>query len=337
MRGRGRQLAVIGLVLLAAACHKREKSSATTTTSANEPATKAASGGTDERLPAALTDGPPPLLAPMVKFLPADGLRAPASIIHDEASDAYLVSNMDGPPTADDGKGFISKLSPDGKKILARWIESGKNKVVLNAPKGMALRGDELWVADLDKVRIFHRILGIPLGEVEVPGAKFLADVTLSPDGAILVSDAALKANARGELEESGTGAVYAIYRDKTTTSLNLVVKDLHGPKALFAMPDKTWTVAFGSGDVLSIDAVRKLGDVQRLPRGELEGIVAVDDDLLVASRAANAIFQGRPNGKWRILVGDVKSPGDIGFDRKRRRLLVPLVTEDEVRVYGSR
>ena len=30
-----------------------------------------------------------------------------------------------------------------------------------------------------------------------------------------------------------------------------------------------------------------------------------------------------------------MKSPADIGYDRKRGRVLVPLLTEDEVRIYG--
>ena len=240
-RGRTRYIGLIVVALLAAGCKKRDKPGAATTTSATQPAATIASHADENSPPAALAEGPPPLLAPLLKFLPADGLRGPASVIHDEASDVYLLSNMDGSPAAADGKGFISKLSPDGKKILTRWIESGKNNVVLNAPKGMALRGDELYVADIDTVRIFHRGTGAPLGEVQIPGSKFLADVTVGPDGGILVSDAGLKANAKGDgLEESGTDAVYVIYRDRRSTNISLVAKaPLAGPTGLFATRDK--------------------------------------------------------------------------------------------------
>ena len=341
MRGRGGHIGLIVLALLVAGCRKGDKAGVATTTSATPattPAAKTASNADDKPAPP-VAEGAPPLTTPALKFLPADGLRGPAAVIHDEAADVYLVSNVDGRPVAADGKGFISKLAPDGKKILPRWIEGGKNKVVLNAPKGMALRGDELFVADIDHVRIFHRRTGAPLGEVEITGSKFLAGVVLAPDGAILVSDAGLKANAAGDgLEPSGTDAVYAIYKDAKSTSISLVAKQsLAGPKGLFATRDKIWAVASRSGEIFSIDGPGKTDDFQKLPAADLEGLVIVGDELLVSSRAANAIFHGKPKGDWRIAIGDLKSPGGIGYDRKRSRLLVPLVTEDEVRIYDPR
>ena len=339
--GRWGHIGLIALALLAAGCRKGEKAGVATTTSATPgktPAPKVTSNADDKPAPA-VAEGAPPLTTPRFKFLPADGLRGPAAVIHDEAADVYLVSNVDGPPLAADGKGFISKLSPDGKKILPRWIEGGKNKVVLNAPKGMALRGDELFVADIDHVRMFHRTTGAPLGEVRITGSQFLAGAVLAPDGAILVSDAGLKASAHGDgLEPSGTDSVYAIYKNAKSTSISLVVnQSLAGPKGLFATRDKIWAVASRSGEVFSIDGPGRVDDFQKLPAADLEGLVVVGDELIVSSRAASAIFHGKPKGPWRIAIGDVKSPGNIGYDRKRSRLLVPLITEDEVRIYDPR
>ena len=338
--GRGRTLHIgmllALLALLVAGCKKRHAPrSTTTTTSATEPAEKSAATGAEQRTPPVLADGPPPLTAPLLKFLPADGLRGPASVIHDEASDAYFVSNIDGPLLAADGKGFISKLAPNGKKILPRWIEGGKNRVVLNAPKGMALRGDELWVADIDTVRIFHRPTGLPLAEVKIPGAKALDGLTLGSDGGMLVSDAGLKATRDG-LEQSGTDAIFVIYKDRSTTNITLVAKDrLASPRGLFATDDKVWSVSGRSGEIFAIAGNGKVGDFEKLPSGGLQGIVAVGDELLVSSQDARAIFHGKPKDRWRVIIGDVQSPGGIGYDRKRGRVLVPMTTEDEVRVYG--
>ncbi|HVH41756.1 MAG TPA: hypothetical protein VM925_05415 [Labilithrix sp.] len=333
-RDRKQHIGLIVIALLAAGCEKRHKPGSTTTSAATKPAEKTASSPDAKRPPFAA--GAPPLLEPVLKFLPADGLRGPASVIHDEASDVYLSSNVDGGPVDADGRAFISKLAPDGRKVLARWIEGGKNKVVLNAPRGMALRGDELYVADIDTVRIFDRRTGAPMDAVKIPGTKFLSDVTVAPDGSILVSDGGLSANAGGnDLEVSGTGTVYAIYRDRHVTNINFVAKEtLASPTALFATPDRIWSVSSRTGELFWIDAHGKLNDIQKLPEGALEGIVAVGDELLVSSRAASAILRGRLNGKWRIAIGDVRSPADIGYDRTRRRVLVPLFTEDEVRIY---
>ena len=336
-RTRTRRVGLIALALLAVGCHKREKPGVTTTTAAREPAAKVASAPEDEkkRVPTDLVEGPPPLLTPVIKFLPVDGLRGPAAVIHDEASDAYLVSNVDGRPTAVDGNGFISKLSPDGKKILRRWIEGGKNNVILNAPKGMALRGNELWVTDIDTVRIFHRVAGAPLGEIQVPGTKYLTDAALGPDGCILVSDVGLKARDDGSgFEESGSDSVYAIYKDRQSTNIVLVAKNyVAGPSALLPTDKKLWAVSRG-GELFSIDLQGKREDIQKLPAGDLGGLVPLGDELLVSSRAANAIYRGTLRGNWWVAIGDLKSPGNLTYDRKRGRVIVPLSSEDEVRVY---
>src|SRR5690606_27487599 len=90
------------------------------------------------------------------------------------------------------GKGFISRITPDGVVATLKWIESGKNKVKLDSPKGMAILDDRLWVADIDDVRIFDRKTGAPMGEVKIPGASDLNDLTVV-DGRVLVSDTGMK------------------------------------------------------------------------------------------------------------------------------------------------
>lgn len=344
VRGRTLCIGVVTLVLLAAGCQRRERRPGITTTSAATVATTTtiAAVNRDGKRPAAAPTALPPLTEPVITFLPPDGLRAPAAIIHDEQADAYLLSNVDGAPVAADGKGFISKLDPDGKRIMTRWIESGRNNVVLNAPKGMAIRDDELYVADIDTVRIFHRITGAPLGEVKVPGSKYLHSVSIAPDRGIVISDTGLNANAEGmlltpeEREESGTDSVYVIYADAKNVRTLLIAKP-SGPTGLLATESKLWTTGGRNGELFSIDNKGKIVDVEKLPDVALEGIVAVDGDLFVSSRAASAIYRGKPGGPWRIAVGDVKSAGNIGYDYKRGRLLVPLSTEDEVRVYAIR
>src|SRR5256886_13499427 len=47
----------------------------------------------------------------------------------------------------------ISRVRPDGAVENLKFIEGGHNGVTLHAPKGLALLGDTLWVADIDVVR----------------------------------------------------------------------------------------------------------------------------------------------------------------------------------------
>ncbi len=335
-RGRHGYIGVIVLALLAAAgCKRRGSPGSTTTSSASEPVAKAATSADDPHAYRPPVETVRPLLQPVIKILPADGLRGPACVLHDDIGDAYYVSNVDGPPLAEDGKAFISKLTPDGKKMMARWIEAGKHKVELNAPKGMAVKDDELYVADIDTVRIFHRITGLPIDNVKITGAKSLDAVTVADDGRILVTDSGLKANG-DELEATGVEGIYSIQLNKSFTNISLLVNQSLGtPTGLFASRKKIWAVGSRSGEIYSLGINGKLEDPEKLPVTGIEGLVGTGEDLLFASRTASAIFRGRPKGKWWIVIGDVKSPGDIGFDEKRKRVLVPLPTEDEVRIYN--
>ena len=82
------------------------------------------------------------------------GLSTPESVEYYAAEDMYLVTNINGDPFAKDDNGFISKISPGGEVIELKWINGESTNVTLNAPKGAAISGDRLYVADLDEVHI---------------------------------------------------------------------------------------------------------------------------------------------------------------------------------------
>ena len=64
--------------------------------------------------------------------------------------EVMYVSEIDGAPWGRDGKGEVGKLSRDGKIIDLNWITG------LNAPKGLAIDGDLLYVADLDELVVIN-------------------------------------------------------------------------------------------------------------------------------------------------------------------------------------
>ena len=329
-------------VLALAACDK-EKSTTTTTTASNPTATSVTGNAmpkssetpttlaVDAGHAATTTDGKDGKKEPVVTF--KTDLSTPESVLYDDANDVYIVSNINGKPLDADNNGYITKLSPDGKVQTAKWIEGGKNKVTLNAPKGLAIIADTLYVADLDTVRMFDRKTGAPTGEVKIPGATFLNDLAATTDGRVLVSDSGMKASAKG-FDPTGTDAVYSIDKAKKVTPI-AKSKDLNGPNGLYSAGDKTWVVSFGSNELYSLDAKGKKGDVKKLPKGSLDGLVALPGgDLLVSSWESSTIYRGKPDGEFTPVIENVKSPADIGYDTKRGRVLVPLFQGDEVQVY---
>jgi hypothetical protein len=334
--------ATISLLLLFPACGKKNKAgdpaaadaASTTTTSA----TVEDGGGQAPADPSAAADGRPVEPGKLALTWKGVGLSTPGAVVYDDVNDVYLVSNVDGRPLDPDGTGFISKLSPDGSVAKLKWIESGRNNVLLNAPKGLALAGDRLYVADIDTIRIFNRKTGAQVGNLRVYEASFLDDIALGPDGRLFVSDTGLRADPQG-LVRSGTDAVYAITpgkKMKDKPKIGIVAKShyLEGPRGILASKDKTWIATFGANKVFAIDSKGMMSDVQSLPNGLLGGMTFVGDDILVSSWAANAIYRGKPGQKFSVVIPDVKSPANLAYDTKRGRVLVPLFSDHEVRAY---
>lgn len=113
-----------------------------------------------------------------------DGFANPESVLYVPGHDAFLVSSINGGvPVEEDGDGFISLLSLDGEIVTERFTEG------LDAPKGMGAFNGRLYVADINDLVEIDLETGEVLARHPVEGAEFLNDVTIAPDGTVLVSD----------------------------------------------------------------------------------------------------------------------------------------------------
>jgi hypothetical protein len=276
---------------------------------------------------------PPPAPPKPTPVLSLRDFATPESVLYDAKADVYLVSNVNGGPSAADGNGFISRVSPDGSKVDLKWIEGGKKGVKLDAPKGSAIVGGTLYVADITRLRMFDAATGKPKGEVPLAGATFANDVVAGPDGKVYVSDSGIKIDEKG-ITPTGTDAVYVVEKGKA----KVLAKgdELGKPNGLLWSADKLWVVTFGSGEIYSLDKAGKKGDAQKLPKGTLDGIVPVGDSLLVSSWEAQGVFKGKPAGNWDFVLPGLKAPADIGFDSKRSLVLVPLFQDNVVEAYPA-
>jgi len=256
------------------------------------------------------------------------GLHTPESMLYDAVGDVYLVSNINGSPFAADDNGYIARVGADGSVIEALWIDGANAAVVLNAPKGMTIAGDVLYVADINTVRMFDRASGTPKGEIKVKGATFLNDMATGPDGVVYVSDSGLKEG----FAASGTDAIYKLVDGKPVVLIKN--KDLGRPNGLLAQAAGLWVVTFGSGELYSVGPDGTKANAQVLPTGSLDGIVQLNDGrFAVSSWAGSAVLAGNPGGTFTVLIADTKSPADIGYDSNRNRVLIPLFEDNIVQV----
>ena len=261
------------------------------------------------------------------------GFATPESVLYDAKADVYIVSNINGYPNAADNNGFISRVSPDGSKVDLKWIEAGKKGVKLDGPKGSAIVGSTLYVADITRLREFDATSGRPKGEIPLPGCTFANDVTAGPDGKVYVSDSGIKIDDKG-VTPTGTDAVYVV--DKGKAKVLAKGDELGHPNGLLWAADKLWVVTFGSGEIYSLDKAGKKSDAQKLPKSALDGIIAVGDSIFVSSWEAQGVYKGKPGGNWTFVLSGLKAPADIGFDSKRSLILVPRFQDDIVEVYTA-
>jgi hypothetical protein len=280
-------------------------------------------------------DTPKPAgLTPVVKWADV-GLAKPESIVFDADGDRYLVSNINGGGLAKDNNGFISVLSPDGQVTALKWIEGGKNKVSLDGPKGLVIVKELLYAADITSVRVFDRKTGAPKATIPVPTSTSLNDIAAAPDGKVYVSDTAKKIGADGKtMEPNGNDSIYVIEGGKARTLAKR--KELGSPNGILWTDQGLVAVTNdASGEVYRLDDKLERQDITKLPAGNLDGLLALGDSLLVTSWAGNAIYRGKLGGSFEVLIADLKSPADIGYDTKRGRLLVPLLMENTVLAYA--
>jgi hypothetical protein len=256
------------------------------------------------------------------------GFKTPECALHDTRADVYLVSNIDGSPLEADDRAFISRVRPDGSIESLKWIDAQQVGVELDAPKGMALVGDVLYVADITRVRRFARTTGKPLGSIEIPGSTFINDVSADRAGNVYASDSGLSTG----LTPSGSDAIYRIDAGGHVLTVAKGL-ELGRPNGLLASGEQLWVATFGSGELYKLDDEGQRSQIMKLPRGSLDGIAQLKQRLFVASWEASAIYE-LDGDAFVERVTQVPAPSDIGADERRGRLLIPLFNDDTLLIY---
>lgn len=258
-----------------------------------------------------------------------DGFARPESVLWDEFHDRYLVSNINGAQP-----GYISIVDAAGGMVAARWIEGDQKGVTLRDPHGMGILDGVLYVADGAVVRTFYLADGTSAGDVEIMTATFLNDVAVDRvAGRVFVSDCALLRAADGSYQPNGSDAVYVIDRKRGVRAL-AEGRQLHNPNGLASDGDSGVWVVDGDGGLYRLDADGGMHDQARGPGKSLDGIVVYGARTFVSDSDTSAVYERKPDGRWVAVIRDVVTPGDIGLDGKRRRLLVPSIRAGAVEAW---
>lgn len=235
-------------------------------------------------------------------------LRNAEAIVHDEEQDVYFVS----------GTGFIARVSPDGK-VLDKSFADG-----VKAPKGMAIQGVELWVADGTTLRVFDRVTGSERRTIDMAkhGAVFLNHVAVGTDGAVYVTDTDVRIKGNRERVRAGNGRIFRIEEDGDV-EVAIEGEELRSPAGI-AWDGMRFLVAQAYGnEIVAWQPGHHARAVLRGP-GAYDGLTVLPNGVVVVtSQNDNAVHIGT-KGDLKPLFARTSSPAGIAFDRKRNRLLLP-------------
>lgn len=253
-----------------------------------------------------------------------ESLSRPESIVHDQHRDVLYVSNINGGTTTKDGSGYISKISVDGDIIEERWISG------LNAPKGMTISGNHLYVADIDS------LVEISLESTQVTniypgdGAQFLNDVAADKRGNIYVSD-------------SRQQTVYRLKEGEFTIWVD--DEQISEPNGVFLRNNKL-IIAAGDASTESPGRNRYLQTINlrnkkikplrdTAPIGSLDGIErnSMGGYFLTDFRSGNIFHYTRKNGAT-VLTTPEPGSADLEYNKEEETIYVPILNTGKVIAY---
>ncbi len=256
----------------------------------------------------------------------ATGFMGPESAVHDAGRDLLYISNVNGGPVEKDGNGFISKLGLDGQMLEAQWVTG------LDAPKGMALHGDKLYVSDIDKLIEIDVTSGAIVGTYPAADSKFLNDVAADQDGQIYVSD--MQDDAIYQLKDGSFGLWL---KDEALEAPNGLL--VEGDQLLIAawgkMTDGFSTETPGHLKTISLDSksIKSLGS--GTPVGNLDGLEADGKgSYLVTDWMVGGLYHIGTSGKSDLLLDLGQGSADLEFIADKGLAIIPMMNDGKVTAF---
>ncbi|MGB1215792.1 MAG: hypothetical protein ACPG4X_20645 [Pikeienuella sp.] len=242
----------------------------------------------------------------------------PESAIFDAVHARIIVSVIEGHPGEADGNGHLALLSLDGEISEPSWITG------LDAPKGMAIVGETLLVADLTRLHEIDLPTGPLLRSLEVDGAVFLNDITSDGEQAY-VSDF-----MGNRIWHYQAGDMTVWLEDEA----------LAHPNGLFLDEERLVVGSWGQGmrddfstevpgALLAVDLETQAISTIVPNLGNLDGVVRIGDTLLVSDWITGQLFEVGADGTHTVVAEYPAGLADIAaYDNT---LVLPSMLEGNV------
>jgi len=262
----------------------------------------------------------------------AGGFAFPESVAYEPDAKVLYVSQFGGTelkPAEKDGKGKISKVSLSGKILEEQFLPTPGE--TLNKPKGIWVKGDRLWVTDIDVVWVFD--LKTRKGrKMELPGIKFANDPAVAGN-VLYVSD------NRADLLFRVEPADFLNAKSDPKVTLALSGKSVF-PNGLYPAKDGSLLmVGFQSAEQpRGIYSLGAGGELKALSKdlGRLDGLYEMSDGTLLATDwNSGSLFSWTPKTGMKTLASGFKGPADFCVvpEAKGYLVVVPDLVKSELRM----
>jgi sugar lactone lactonase YvrE len=258
--------------------------------------------------------------APGVKHLwKTSGLRTPESAAYDQQREVLYVSNYDPQhPSGSEGGQSISRVDLDGKVKDLVWVRGLRN------PTGLKVAGDTLWVVEPRSVVEIH----IPTAAIkvrhEVPEAKMLNDIEVSPEGTVYVSD-------------SQRGVVFRLSEGKREAVVE--GPGFSRPNGLLVLGATLWVVTNGDASLKAVDLQsRKVVRTIPFGKGLGDGLVADEAGNLLLTHHEGRLLRISPEGAITCLIDTTatgQSLADLTYVPGRRMVVIPTFLDQGLVAYA--
>ena len=254
---------------------------------------------------------------------------SPESAYYHAGSNSVFVSSINGQILEKDGNGYISRLTPEGKMVSAKWVSG------LNGPKGLRSVGGTLWVTDIDEVVSIDIATARITARVKVEGAQFLNDLATAPDGTVYASDSNL---ARIYAVKDGKSSVFVEGAEQVDVPNGLLVD---GTRLILGTIGVAGARGGGagpppSGRLYAFDLKTK--QRTQLTMDAVGGIDGIEPDgrggLLITDVIGARLLHVPASGQTRVLAKFSGGGADFGYIGSTRLAVVPFLAGNSVAAY---
>jgi DNA-binding beta-propeller fold protein YncE len=247
-------------------------------------------------------------------------LKVPESVLLDKENKHLFVANINGMPLDQDGNGFISILNLDGTVKTLHFVDG------LDAPKGMAIYDNKLYVSDIDDLRVIDLASGKLVESYHIKEAKFLNDVAVTKDGTVFVSDFS-----------GANKAIYKLENKKMT-------KWMGSGNLLDQRPNGLWVdgdslvIGTKSGIIFKakLDSKQLSTFAENIGVNGIDGILPFDENSYISSDWAGRVFISSKNNSTKIIdeASEKINSADIWYDMESNMLYSPTFFDNRILAY---